>query len=61
MKTSTFDKVKIGIFSGALAVTFIVCVAHKPSEFSERENRFLAAKPGLTFSKIADGSFMKDY
>ena len=61
MKTSTFDKVKIGIFAGALAVTFIACVVHKPSEFSERENRFLAAKPKFTFAKVADGSFMKDY
>lgn len=61
MKTSVFDKVKTVCFSGAAAAIFIACIAHKSVSFSERENRFLAERPSVNISTIADGSFMTKF
>ena len=61
MKTSTINKIKIMIFGVGLAGIFLICILHKPTDFSERENRYLSQMPKLSFAKISDGSFMKEY
>ena len=61
MKILTYENAKIAVFGTTLAALFLGAVLHKPTEFSETENRYLEQKPKLTTVKLIDGSFMKDY
>lgn len=61
MKKIYYHKIKIGFFAFAMALLFLTSVFHKPSKFSETENRFLAEMPLFTVRNLLDGSFMKDY
>ena len=61
MKILTYENAKIAVFGTTLAALFLGAVLHKPTEFSETENRYLGQRPKLTTVKLLDGSFMKDY
>ena len=61
MKILTYENAKIAVFGTTLAALFLGAVLHKPTEFSETENRYLGQMPKLTTAKLLDGSFMKDY
>ena len=61
MKILTYENAKIAVFGTTLAALFLGAVLHKPTEFSETENRYLGQRPKLTTAKLLDGSFMKDY
>ena len=61
MKILTFENAKIAVFGGTLAALFFGAVLHKPTEFSQTENRYLGQRPKFTAAKLLDGSFMKDY
>jgi len=61
MKILTYENAKIAVFSATMAALFLGAVLHKPTEFSETENRYLEQRPKLTTAKLFDGSFMKDY
>ena len=61
MKILTYENAKIAVFSATMAALFLGAVLHKPTEFSETENRYLEQRPKLTTVKLFDGSFMKDY
>ena len=61
MKIFTFENAKIAVFGGTLAALFFGAVLHKPTEFSQSENRYLEQRPKFTTAKLLDGSFMKDY
>ena len=61
MKIFTYENAKITIFCTTLAALFFSAVLHKPTEFSETENRYLEQRPKLTRANLLDGSFMKDY
>ena len=61
MKILTYENAKIAVFGTTLAALFLGAVLHKPTEFSETENRYLGQMPKLTTVKLLDGSFMKDY
>ena len=61
MKILTYENVKIAVFGATMAALFLGAVLHKPTEFSETENRYLEQRPKLTTVKLLDGSFMKDY
>ena len=61
MKIFTFENAKIAVFGGTLAALFFGAVLHKPTEFSQSENRYLEQRPKFTTAKLFDGSFMKDY
>lgn len=61
MNKRLYDKLRIGFFGLALGGLFFASVLHKPSTFSEEENRFLAERPEFTVKKLLDGSFMMDY
>lgn len=61
MKILTYENAKIAVFGSTLAALFLGAVLHKPTEFSETENRYLEQRPKLTTVKLLDGSFMKDY
>ena len=61
MKILTYENAKIAVFGTTLAALFLGAVLHKPTDFSETENRYLGQRPKLTTVKLLDGSFMKDY
>ena len=61
MKILTYENAKIAVFGATMAALFLGAVLHKPTEFSETENRYLEQRPKLTTVKLFDGSFMKDY
>ena len=61
MKILTYENAKIAVFGTTLAALFLGAVLHKPTEFSETENRYLGQRPKLTAVKLLDGSLMKDY
>ena len=61
MKILTYENAKIALFSTTLAALFLGAVLHKPTEFSETENRYLGQRPKLTTVKLLDGSFMNEY
>ena len=61
MKILTYENAKIAVFGTTLAALFLGAVLHKPTEFSETENRYLGQRPKLTAGNLLDGSFMKDY
>ena len=61
MKILTYENAKIAVFSATMAALFLGAVLHKPTEFSETENRYLEQRPKLTTVKLFDGCFMKDY
>ena len=61
MKILTYENAKIAVFSATMAALFLGAALHKPTEFSETENRYLEQRPKLTKVKLFDGSFMKDY
>ena len=61
MKILTIENAKIAVFGGTLAALFFGAVLHKPTEFSQSENRYLEQRPKFTAEKLLDGSFMKDY
>lgn len=61
MNLLCYHKIKIGLFSLALAGLFFSSVFHKPEKFSEVENRFLAEMPAMNTRGLLNGSFMKDY
>ena len=61
MKILTYENAKIAVFGAAMVALFLGAVLHKPTEFSETENRYLEQRPKLTTVKLFDGSFMKDY
>ena len=48
-----------------ISIMILLCFAgyltHRDSVFSESENRYLAARPKLTMSGLADGSFMEQF
>lgn len=49
------------IFALTVVSGFIGYLSGGKSFFSERENRFLAQRPGITLSTLADGSFMEQF
>ena len=61
MKILTIENAKIAVFGGTLAALFFGAVLHKPTEFSQSENRYLEQRPKFNTAKLLDGSFMKDY
>lgn len=56
-----YDRIKIMIFAGGLAVLFLTNILNTPAKFSETENRYLAERPKLTVKNLINGSYMKDY
>lgn len=61
MEALRYHKIKIGLFSFALAILFLTSILHKSEKFSEAENRYLAEFPTFNKKSLLDGSFMKDY
>ena len=61
MKILTYENAKIAVFGTTLAALFLGAVLHKPTEFSETENRYLGQRPKFNTVKLLDGSFMKEY
>lgn len=49
------------IISVLILATFISYMLRSESTFSETENRYLAARPEVTLSTLADGSFMRSF
>ena len=48
-------------FFGLLVLISLLELIPLEKEFSEKENRPLAARPKLTLENVADGSFMEQY
>ncbi|MBR5361541.1 MAG: hypothetical protein IK123_11695, partial [Lachnospiraceae bacterium] len=49
------------IISIMILTCFICYMFRRDSVFSESENRYLAARPGITLSGLADGSYMEQF
>ena len=58
---SNFNNAVAAVFCSLLFLVLITTVVIKDKEYSESENRVLAQMPSLTFSTLADGSFMKNF
>ena len=61
MKTKTISKILIIIFTAFITVMGMLYVFMPKTDFSETEKRYLAGRPEISFKKIRDGSFSKDF
>lgn len=55
------QRCRILVFTVFIYAVLLLDAAQQDRRFSERENRLLAVRPDITFRRILDGSYMKDY
>ena len=60
MKKASYISI-IGVFLGFIAAFFILRLCLPVSEFSERENRYLAQRPAFSLAALFSGRFTEDF
>lgn len=60
MKTKKSDILTCGLFCGFLAVVLVLFLVLPRQDFSEKEKRYLAEAPKLTWQNLASGQFGED-
>ena len=49
------------LFAAGVCLIFVLYIVLPDVEFSSTENRFLQGRPGISWSSLSDGSFMKKF